>query len=346
MEKPFQALLDKLVFDPSSDVLVHVGDIVAKGPHEGSMTVLSYMTTNNVTGVRGNHDQKVIEWRSWLEWIGNLDGGNHFLTNLHSKVDAARPDDPEAWAEKHMKKTDSKWWKRIPEGWKILSDHYRIARAMSDAEYQYLLSLPLVLHVPAAHTFIAHAGVLPSDPRYAPYHRRQPLAHIPILPSGKQDKANSEKMLRRFQEAAVLTDVPQNNDPWVTLNMRGVLKDHSVTRSKDGEPWSDVWNSDISLCAGFDQHMHLTKHAKTVLPCYPATVVYGHAASRGLDVKRWSVGLDSGCVRQERLSSLVLGYRKSRSQEWEVEVEREARKTIAIPFGDDGEGRIIDVSCQ
>lgn len=32
------------------------------------------------------------------------------------------------------------------------------------------------------------------------------------------------------------------------------------------------------------------------LPCYPSTVVYGHAAARGLDIKRWSKGLDSGCV--------------------------------------------------
>jgi hypothetical protein len=33
------------------------------------------------------------------------------------------------------------------------------------------------------------------------------------------------------------------------------------------------------------------------LPCYPATVIYGHAAKRGLDIKRWTKGLDSGCVR-------------------------------------------------
>ena len=26
-------------------------------------------------------------------------------------------------------------------------------------------------------------------------------------------------------------------------------------------------------------------------------VVYGHTASRGLDIHRWTVGLDTGCVR-------------------------------------------------
>ncbi|KAJ7903490.1 Metallo-dependent phosphatase-like protein, partial [Mycena olivaceomarginata] len=362
MEKPSgahallrcRALLDKLAYDPSSDVLLHLGDIVAKGPHEGSMAVLSYMAQNNITGVRGNHDQKVIEWRSWLEWIRGIDGGKRFLTDFHAKAKAASPDDPEEWAEKHIKKiAKRKWRMKIPDGWKILSDHYRIARAMSDAEYRYLLSLPLVLHVPTAHTFIAHAGVLPSDPRYAPYHRRQPLARIPVLPHGvKHDKTSPEKtlpLLRRLQETAVLTDVPQNTDPWVTLNMRGVLADHSVTRSKDGEPWSDVWNHDIDLCEGFDQHMHLTKHSKTALPCYPATVVYGHAAARGLDVKRWSIGLDSGCVYNNRLSSLVIESKFQKSlQELEDEIEVgeiEARKKLTIPFGD-GKARIIDITCK
>ncbi|KAJ7475886.1 calcineurin-like phosphoesterase [Mycena latifolia] len=348
MDKPFHALLAKLSYDPSSDVLVHVGDIIAKGPHEGSMAVLSYMAANNVTGVRGNHDQKVIEWRGWLNWIRHLDGGKHWLQNLHAEWQAAEPDDPEEWAEKHMKKR-SKWSKKIPNGWKILSDHYRIAHAMSDVEYHYLLSLPLVLHVPSAHAFIAHGGVLPSDPRYKPYHRRQPLARVPVLPTGiKHDKADPGKtlpLLRRLQEAAVLTDVPQNTDPWVTLNIRGVLDDYSVTRGKDGEPWSDIWNRDISSCAGFDQHLHLTKHSKTVLPCYPATVVYGHAASRGLDVKRWSVGLDSGCVKERQLSSLVLNYKLQNSPFEEDEVELEVRKKITIPFGD-GSGQIVSVSCK
>ncbi|KAJ7756474.1 calcineurin-like phosphoesterase [Mycena maculata] len=352
MEKPFQALLGKLSYDPSSDVLVHAGDIIAKGPHEGSMAVLSYMTTHNITGVRGNHDQKVIEWRSWLEWMRALDGGKSWLREFHAKweeAEAAGVDDPEKWAEKHMKKSKSKWWKKIPDGWKILSDHYRIAHAMSDTEYKYLLSLPLVLHVPSAHAFIAHAGVLPSDPRYKPYHPRQPLARVPTLPKGiSHDKTHPEKtipLLRRLQETAVLTDVPQNNDPWVTLNMRGVMGDNSVTRGKGGEPWSDIWNRDVSNCAGFDQQRHLTKHSKNSLPCYPATVVYGHAASRGLDVKRWSIGLDSGCVTEKRLSALVLDSESQKSPFGDEEIEIEARKKISVPFGE-GTGRIISVSCS
>jgi hypothetical protein len=112
-------------------------------------------------------------------------------------------------------------------------------------------------------------------------------------------------------------------------------------------PWSDVWNHDISLCAGFDQHMHLTKHSKESLPCYPATVVYGHAAGRGLDVKRWSVGLDSGCVYNNRLSALVLDSKStsSRPEDSENEVDIDARKKVTIPFGE-GNARIVSISCE
>ena len=42
------------------------------------------------------------------------------------------------------------------------------------------------------------------------------------------------------------------------------------------------------------------------LRCRPATVVYGHSASRGLDIKRWTKGLDTGCLYGHKLTSLIL----------------------------------------
>ncbi|KAL4258486.1 hypothetical protein AB1N83_010178, partial [Pleurotus pulmonarius] len=54
MNNSLSSLLDGLDYHPGSDVLIHVGDIIAKGPHEGSMAVLSYMASHNITGIRGN----------------------------------------------------------------------------------------------------------------------------------------------------------------------------------------------------------------------------------------------------------------------------------------------------
>jgi hypothetical protein len=60
-----------------------------------------------------------------------------------------------------------------------------------------------------------------------------------------------------------------------------------------GKPWADVWNGTMSRCAGYGSSAQVGGD----LPCYPSTVVYGHTASRGLDIHRWSIGLDTGCVR-------------------------------------------------
>ncbi|KAI0326644.1 hypothetical protein GY45DRAFT_1258673 [Cubamyces sp. BRFM 1775] len=140
--------------------------------------------------------------------------------------------------------------------------------------------------------------------------------------------------LRIAQERSILRDVPHNRDPWVVLNMRGVRKSGKVTRRGDkGTPWAKIWNGQMKRCNGFkkarsdidsdpedaeygdDAERSITrfglsqggdKDQDDALPCYPSTVVYGHAASRDLDVRRWTVGLDTGCLYGRRLTSLVL----------------------------------------
>ena len=102
-------LLDKLSYDESSDKFIHVGDIVAKGPHKGSLAVLTYMSSHNITGVRGNHDQKVIEWRGWLDWIHAQPGGKKWLNALNDDWESHKVDDDRLseWIEKAKKKLAS-----------------------------------------------------------------------------------------------------------------------------------------------------------------------------------------------------------------------------------------------
>ena len=101
-------------------------------------------------------------------------------------------------------------------------------RAMSKEDYEYLLSLLLVLHVPSEHAFLVHAGLLPYDPRLSATSKKQPLAHLPKVPSRILGKPTP--ILRNAQELAILDDIKQNNDPWVVLNMRNLLKNHSISR--------------------------------------------------------------------------------------------------------------------
>jgi len=58
----------------------------------------------------------------------------------------------------------------------------------------------------------------------------------------------------------------------------------------------------MDRCVGFNANLDVMAKG---LPCMPASVVYGHVASRGLDVNRWSFGLDTGCVSRIRVPQNV-----------------------------------------
>ncbi|KJA22918.1 hypothetical protein HYPSUDRAFT_40402 [Hypholoma sublateritium FD-334 SS-4] len=387
MNKPFHKLLDHLDYVPSKDHLIHVGDIVSKGSHKGSLAILNYMTSRNITGVRGNHDQKVVEWRAWIEWISSKRGGKEWISSLEKRWydyevsdEDSKLKDSASWLETFNTSTDKKWLSQIPKGWILFSDHYKLARDMSNDAYNYLLGLPLRLYVPSAHTFIVHAGILPSNPLYAMDNKhKQPLARIPVFPKHPtEDKTNSVEGLRQIQEIGIITEIPQNTDPWVTLNIRSVIDDTASKKSKGGTAWSKIWNKHMDSCVGFrkrlgnrmsppsfiddedDGHDNGTQEddddatvdtnsKKIKLPCYPSTTIYGHAAGRGLDVKRWSIGLDSGCVYEERLSALVLGGTTNghdRVSYKEEDPNAEKNQDRWIPFGDKGRANIVSVKCQ
>ena len=102
-------------YNSSRDLLLHLGDIVAKGPD--SLQVLKQFSEANVTGVRGNHEQTVIGWRAWIEWVEGQHGGKQWLKKLEQKY-------PHGYDSKHKHKL--KW--SIPKDWEFTGDHYNLAR--------------------------------------------------------------------------------------------------------------------------------------------------------------------------------------------------------------------------
>lgn len=88
----------------------------------------------------------------------------------------------------------------------------------------------------------------------------------------------------------------------------------------------------MKSCAGLPSSISSTQQAPDTsddeyeeelsFPCEPSTVIYGHAASRGLDVKRYSMGLDTGCLYGQRLTALVVS-RGSGSHSYDEEDEEE-----------------------
>ena len=84
-------------------------------------------------------------------------------------------------------------------------------------------------------------------------------------------------------------------------------------------------------------------------------------------MKRWSFGLDSGCVYGRKLSALVIGKTTTRAK-WdqadvtttndeefdpedkevtdEEHIDIFMKKHASLPFGDRGVASIVDVSCR
>ena len=171
---------------------------------------------------------------------------------------------------------------------------------MTPSQYSYMKSLPLAIHLPSLHTLVSHAGILPFNPELPLDAPEQPLAHTPII------STPSSHSTRSAQERALLTDVKQNTDAWVLLNMRTVQRNGEVSRKVDaGTPWPELWDMTMEQCHGYHngpteglalENQDDLAPASLHLSCFPINVIYGHFASRGLDIKRWSFGLDDGCV--------------------------------------------------
>lgn len=327
MNQSLSALLDKISYDPQSDTLIHLGDLVSKSKNVSSEPILAFMSTNRILGVRGNNDQKVIERRAWMNWIESLPGGREWLEDLWSDVDGDQFD-------ASFKKSHKEWKEYVPSGWKLQGKHCKLAREMSQEHLDYLSSLPLVIHAPTAHTFFVHAGLLPADPMRALDDPSQPLSHFPTT-------GNPEEDARRLQELALLNEVPQNQDPWVLMNMRSLSEDGKVIDGKKGTPWSDIWSEVMGGCAGSPSVIRPEQHPTT--SCFPSMVLYGHAAVRDLDVKRWSVGLDTGCAYGRRLTAVLLDA-NSLFPQTHIGQYASPHDSI-IQYGDDGIARVVSVAC-
>ncbi|KAH7106361.1 Metallo-dependent phosphatase [Auriculariales sp. MPI-PUGE-AT-0066] len=311
-------LLAKARYDPRRDTLIHTGDIITRGVD--SLGVLDWLSSHNILGVRGNNDQKVLEWRGWIEWVSSHRGGGN-----------------------------ERWMRfPIPSRWFFNGEVFHVAKIMTAKHYKYLLYLPVTLHLAPLHTLVVHAGLLPMDPTREPTSKSQPLAHLPKVHHPKPPT----HLLRLAQEAAIVAEVPQNTEPWARLNMRSILEDGTVSRrSKAGEPWPVMWNAVMDMCDGFDSftdmgnrqngQLILNQKPKIKLPCHPVTVVYGHSAAHGLDINRWSKGIDTGCGYGRELTALILPSEHKHF----LDEGLHAEDVEETPFSDNRVARVLRVRC-
>jgi len=114
-----EGLLDQVAF-ASGDRLIFVGDLVARGPD--SLGVLDVARRTGAIVVRGNHEQKLLDWR------------NARTAWMHGEAAAKPP---------------------------ISRMHRDIARSLRPVDWKLLETAPLFVDLPEHGARIVHAGVVP-----------------------------------------------------------------------------------------------------------------------------------------------------------------------------------------
>ncbi|POW00114.1 hypothetical protein PSHT_13230 [Puccinia striiformis] len=301
MVDSLKELLEKLNYDPKSDTVLLVGDLAAKHPKiQASLDTIRYARESNFEAVRGNHDEYIIIWRNWMEV-----NRNKFVTSDHLSLyeaDEFATLQTDQWLQASQPPHHLK--NKLPNGMDWGTQHFEIARRLPKNDFHWLLERSLTIYIsplqsvptPSTNslrnlntdaqsehrTYFVHAGMLPWVP--------------PTEPEG--DKA---------REVMTLLGVKENKDPYTLLEMRGLKKGRRPTKNASkGKPWYKYWNKTMRTCD--DQSTPSSRGSSARAWCQRTQyVVYGHWAGKGLTLKPWSIGLDSGCVYGRQLSALVLG---------------------------------------
>ncbi|KAG0356050.1 hypothetical protein BG005_005026 [Podila minutissima] len=170
-----------------------------------SLRVIDKALSLNALCVRGNHDDKVIRWRGYLN---SLSAQQLTALDLDS---ASRPTvaDIDAMPEYDPDRPDLRplaQLRSIPADLVENSEHHRIAKAMTPQQYQYLAACPLMLAVPRelsvkkVPVYVVHGGIDPA---------------VGI----------------------------QEQQPWVLMNVRNLLDDGTPYRKKEkGQGWAKAFN--------------------------------------------------------------------------------------------------------
>lgn len=196
------AFLKKVSFVENQDSLILAGDITAKGPN--SLQVIDKAIKLGAKCVRGNHDDKVLRWKGYLNSLKPKQ------KNMLEMDSLTRPDvneDSIEYDAEHPEVQPFAQLKSIPSDLVENSEHHKIAKSMTDKQYAFLVKCPLILTLPkgiAKNKFeihVIHAGI---DPK---------------------------KALTAQQS-------------WVLVNVRNILKGGTPSRKKkEGSGWTDLYNS-------------------------------------------------------------------------------------------------------
>jgi len=279
-------LLKAVGFNKDTDKIIATGDVLAKGPD--SPGVIDTLISLDALSVRGNHEDRILlaaHSRSSTSDSLEINDDAPLETNTEASIDVSSGKSRGAGLKGEA---------LLP----YLKPHH----------LKWMRSLPLIIHIPALAP---------------PKHPAPATTDLDVLGHKKNKKQRKTfKILDDINvvHAGLVPSVPLlRQDPFSVMNMRSMSPaNHTPSENrKKGIPWERVWGwyndrmaRTHSSFTGWlfgsttesndEESQLLVKHSK------PSVVVYGHDSPRGLNLKRWSKGLDSGCVNGDKLSAMVL----------------------------------------
>ncbi|KAI0894098.1 Metallo-dependent phosphatase [Annulohypoxylon nitens] len=276
------ALLAKVEFDASrGDHVVFTGDMVNKGPD--SSGVIDRAIEIGAFSVRGNHEDRVL--RAWkkMHKKGKKGGKKH-----------AKGVDEEGEVEVEGSSSGEGGETALEEGDGEISKSSALDRStaatLTPTQVSWLAKLPVILRVGSVSPYygdviVVHAGLVPG----ISLEEQDPWAVM-----------NMRTLISRSHSHSLSTSDPNSLslslDPLsLSTTKRPIFK---PSEGRKGRPWAKVWNEAQKQNAKTEKS---GKGHKT----HKQTVVYGHDAKVGLSVRRYAFGIDSRCVKGDKLTALV-----------------------------------------
>ncbi|GJC84598.1 serine/threonine-protein phosphatase 1 [Colletotrichum liriopes] len=318
MRASLDRLLAELRFDPSrGDHLVLAGDMINKGPD--SRGVIDLAMRLGASAVRGNHEDRVLLAHRSIKTTHVADEDAHgnpvAARDQETKAEGQKPQDPESEHQPAPEpepaaggndnadpetaeepEQDDLEPAIFPHG---DSKERATARALSRKHLDWLSTLPVILDVGTVENLgnlvVVHAGLVPG----LALKQQDPWAVMNmrglVYPREELRRQEAKKVLEAYQKTHTAA-------PGVTETM--IEREHERRRKpgdrkiaiptdrRDGaSSWPKAWNA----------------HQKALPEAEPRTAVaYGHDSKKGLNINKYTFGLDSGCVNGGELTALVI----------------------------------------
>lgn len=274
MFNELEKLLDEAVYSAArGDRVIFAGDIINKGPD--SAKAVQYAMDINATSVRGNHEDKAL--RVWAE-----------AQEARIRAEADGDDGDEAVKD---------FEKNLGGG---KTDALEVARSLSPEQRAWLADLPIIIELGelpgVGKAAVVHGGMVPGvsvedQEDWAVYNIRALIDYKKAASGKKAFKQTAEERLSDDQPTGIDPSKSEIKDEREALLNRYREVGHIPTSEfDDGKWWVETWNEQ--------------EHSKP--SSERLTLFYGHDSKRGIQMKDYSIGLDSKCVNGEKLTALVL----------------------------------------